>query len=85
MEEPENIVAVPDPKIFVDHSRLVLEEDILESAEQADSKIAKLREIIFRQGFRVNHSDSKDPGEVFILANDGSHLCERGSSEVIRM
>ena len=52
MEEPEKVVAVPDPKVFVDHSRLVLEEDILVSAEQADSKIDKLREIVFWQGFR---------------------------------
>jgi len=83
MEEPEYVVAVPDPKVFVDHSRLVLEEDILVSAEQADSEIDELREFVFCQGLRVRHSRSKDPGDLLIPANDGSHLSECGSSQVI--
>ncbi|HEX9772440.1 MAG TPA: hypothetical protein VGA44_03160 [Steroidobacteraceae bacterium] len=82
-EEPENVVTVPNPEVFVDHARLVLEEDILKSTEQADSDVAKLAEFVLGQCIRIDYSNPKYPGTLLIATNDSGQLRERGSGEVI--
>lgn len=85
VEKPEYVVAVPDPEVVVDHARLVLKEYIFKTTEQADSQVAKLRELIFSQVIRIYHSDPKDSGKLFVAANDSRHFCERRSRQMISL
>ena len=41
---------MPDPEVVVDHPRFVLEEQILESAEQAELQVTELRALVLGEG-----------------------------------
>jgi len=46
MKEPQNVVSVSRPEVIINHARLILKEDILETAEQTDPEVTKLSKFI---------------------------------------
>ena len=64
------------PEIVIDHSGLVLEVYVFETAQQANSEIGELTVFAFVELTGVRHTERKYPGCFLARSDDSGHFRE---------
>ena len=85
VKEPQDVVSVSHPEVIINHARLILEENILETSKQTDSEVTKLNELILLQLVRLHHPCTEDPGEFLVAPNYPGHFREGRSRQMVSL
>jgi hypothetical protein len=77
---PQQVLAVANPEVVIDQTRLPLKVDVLVTPKKAQHHVAVLRELVFGQVVGGIPPDSNDPGQLGIGPDQCGHFgqCRRG-------